>query len=1097
MLALLAAAIWFGGPLIAWDDYTPLAQADKRLYVILALFLVWLLKLLLLDLDASNPFQYKDSQTRKKLQPLQNQFHGAMQFLKKTFITKHHTQVSLNQLPWYLLIGPHNAGKTSLLANSNANFILQRQFQNQNTKNLEASENCNWWVTRDASIIDVPGKYLLNESTTPQPLLWRFLLRLIKKQRGKNAIQGIVIAFSFPEIIAQSDTKKYQALTRTLLQRLSELQKLFQKPIPCYLLITKCDLLPGFTEYFSELGNDETSQAWGVMLPEPENGETITDLFTQRFNALIKRLNQQLIWRLHQERNPMMRPAIKDFPLQVERLKEFAHDFIKKISSSPFAFSLQGVYLTSALQTPKEPPVHLLDDYSQASHRAIQIFKEPVLLTRAYFIKQFITHGLTSGQPVFSALTKKQIWVRRTAYAVSLGMVSLTAMLLGRDFEVGVEKAYSIQNNLTEYRLAIRAFHNPEEHLIKTIALLDTLQKAVKHVGFKLDLAHLLSFYSYKSQEKVGLVYEEALKSILLPEIKKYLEEYLKIPVNKNVDSIYSALKAYLMLGEPTHLETETFLNTVQLVLPKSFRHPDEQHLLVHLSAALNLMSTPLALNTELIQKTRDFLTSTPNLQLGYVLLKNTNNNDTASNMDFGINTTENTAFSIQPALNQLPTMFTAKTLSNILSQEIVSAAEEAIKGNWILGINPNADQSQIAPLIEQLRSVYIINYIDTWEDLVDNIHLNSAQNLAQTDAIILNLISNKSPLLQLLETLRNNTYFEPITTASPKLESLGLLVDKNNQSANLLFQIFSGLRLMHQYLQPIINAKDQRKAAFEALAYRINHNDKPDAITQLRILAERSPAPIKTWLNQLTNEAWHLLMHDAGNYINTAWENQVMRFYRSEITNRYPFNSNSPDEVELEKFTMFFGNPGILSNFYQAMLQPFVDTSKPDWQWKSAIGKLPFSEETLHQIQQAIRIQRVFYPNGDNKLYVQFSIEPYQMGKQVKRVQLSINDKKIVDEHAHVRSPHVLTWPNSSKLKMTTVRFTLQNREIINQQYPGEWGWFKLVNQAFENAVTKKQTLLNLSTKNVPVKYYLYTEGQLNPFLSLNLKQFKLPEKL
>ena len=724
LFALLASAIWFGGPLIAWEDHVPLAQADTRFYAILVLFLAWLIKFLISDLDASQSFQFNNAATRKKLQPLHNQFQGAMQFLKSTFITKHHKQVRLSQLPWYLLIGPQSAGKTSLLANSSVNFILQRQFPHQDTQNLDASENCNWWVTRDASIIDVPSKYFAtfdhskNTQTkaAPYPILWRFFLRLIKKYRGKDGIDGIVIAFPLPELMAQEDAKKYQGMARNLFQRLHELQKILPKRLPYYLLITKCDLLPGFTEYFAELGNDETSQAWGVMMPEPERGETVPDLLAQRFNGLIRKMNQQLIWRLHQERDPLMRPAIKDFPLQIERLKEFTTDFIKKLNTMHTNLSLQGVYLTSALQTSSKPREQLLESDEYIAQQEVQLFYEPKLLTRPYFIKQFITHGLASQHAEFTPISKKFIWARRAAYAGSVSVIGLTAVVLGRDFEVGVNKAYSIQNHLSEYRLAIQAFHDPNMHLVKTIGLLDTLQKSVKHEGFKLDLAHLLSFYSYKSQEKVGLIYQEALQTILLPEIKNYFEEYLTLPVNKNSDAVYAALKAYLMLGNQGYLHTDTFLNTLQRLLPKTLDQTDLQHLLWHLSIALTAMQKPLVIDENLVQKTRTYLTGMPVVQLGYIILKNANNNDRPSSVSIGTNTAENPTLITPNMASELPAMYTAKNLSTILSQDINLSAEEAIRGNWILGENANANPQMMTAVILQLRAMYINNYVDAWE---------------------------------------------------------------------------------------------------------------------------------------------------------------------------------------------------------------------------------------------------------------------------------------------------------------------------------------------------------------------------------------------
>lgn len=1099
MFTLLALSIWFAGPLIAWNDYFPLASMEKRLYIILGLLLAWTLKLLIVDFDATNILLYKDKQTRKLLLPLQNQFQGALKFLKKTVITKHSKQVRLSQLPWYLLIGPPQSGKTSLLANSHVNFILQRQFQNQNILNLEASEICNWWVTRDASIIDVPGKYLLSTEKSANPaLLWRFFLRLVRKQRGKDGIDGIVITLPLPEFMLNPDSKKQQIFIKATIQRLTELQKIFPKNIPYHLLITKCDLLPGFSDYFSELGQDEATQAWGVLLPEPEKNEFIYDVFNQRFNALIKKLNQQLIHRLHQERNPNARPAIKDFPLQVERLKESTFDFIKKLTSSNLTLSLQGVYLTSALQTTQEPKAVLLDSDNHQTN-AIQLFKEPAQASRTYFVKQFITHGLSNMRTDDTAIIQKQLWKRRTAYAASISVISLTAFVLGRDFETGVDKAYTIKNNLSQYQLAIQSFHNPEQHLAKTIELLDTLRKSVKHVGFKLDLAHLLSFYTDKSQNKAGKIYQQALQNILLPELKNYFEDYLSLPVNQNADYIYATLKSYLMLGDTAHLQPDFFINTLKLILPRGMDATLEEHLLYHTALALQTPSVQ-NLNPTTIEKTREFLTATPSAQLGYIILKNINSNNALSEIDLGINNLADPIFVSQHLSSQLPNMFTAKTLSPILNNEIVRAAGEATSGNWVVGNSPapRGNAELITALIEQLRTTYINNYVDVWESLLANIQLTTPKDLDKIDATILKLISNDSPLLQLLQTLHNNTYYEPITSVSPKLQNLGLLVDKNSTSDNLLYQIFSGLRLMHQYLQPILNASNRKQAAFEAITYRIKNNATPDAITQLRIIAEKSPEPIKGWLNKISNDTWHFLMQEASLYLNTAWQEQVMRFYRADIANRYPFNAASNQEIDLQHFTIFFGNPGLMHTFYNMHLQALIDTSTPEWHWKTVDNvKLPFSDEALKQIQQAMRINHTFFPNRDNRLYVQFAIEPYQFAKEVKRIKLSINDKQIIDEDNGIRSPHVVTWPNTNKNKMTSVQVTLANKQVINREYPGDWGWFKLVNQSFESIITRKQTLVNLSSKNIPVKYYLFTDGQTNPFLSLNLQQFNLPEKI
>src|SRR5947209_6246564 len=89
-LCLVAVAIWFAAPHISTFFILP----EKRIDLILLIGLIWVLKYLMLDFDTPTP--------RHQLEKaLQQRFEGALRFLQATT-----SPVSLNKLPWYLLIGP-------------------------------------------------------------------------------------------------------------------------------------------------------------------------------------------------------------------------------------------------------------------------------------------------------------------------------------------------------------------------------------------------------------------------------------------------------------------------------------------------------------------------------------------------------------------------------------------------------------------------------------------------------------------------------------------------------------------------------------------------------------------------------------------------------------------------------------------------------------------------------------------------------------------------------------------------------------------------------------------------------------------------------
>jgi len=1084
LTAMASLIIWGLGSLFSFED--------KRLYAILGVACIFLLKLLLVDLGSPSPFQYEDEKIQEGLLTMFNRFLGALHFLKKTTVTRHGKSLRLSNLPWYLLVGPAQTGKTTLLSNSHVNFVLQRHTPSQH-------DNCDWWVTRDATIIDVPGRYTSGAASQHKSnygVLWTFFLRLIKKYRGNNGLNGLIIALPLSDIM-HIDNKAFDHSLQNLCLRISEIQEYFSYQLPCQLVITQCDKLSGFTDYFNDLADDETTQAWGVQLTDLEAQEKIEEAFVSRFHTLIKRLNQQLISRLHHERNSTARPAIKDFPLELERLKENTAEIIKKLSANNLNITIHGVYLTSALQSVVIPE-ELAIEGQTTTHQTAILFQKPYAASRSYFIKQFITHAIANLRPE-APTAPAPVWKRRFSYAASIAAIGFAAFILGKDFERGIKKTYTMQNDIASYQLAIRQFNNPEEHLIKTLGLMDALQQSVDKTHFKFDIPHLFSFYSFKSQENATHAYQQALRVILLPEVKGYLENYLKMPVNKNTESVYAVLKAYLMLSDAAHLQPQFIANTIQNITPNFVDGNEAIKLSAHIKAAFASNPQALLLNSELIEKSRSYLSALPSLQLGFILLKNTGENNKKTPVDFGFSSKENNTFASRNVTNQISYMYTGKAFTEILAQDIQTVANETLNGNWVLGNLNSANKSlaETTDLTQQLQAMYITKYTAVWDALLSTIYLPTPSDLHQADAMINNLTSAHSSLVKILQTIHNNAGFQQVMAGSTKLSNLNALLDKSGNDQTLMIQVVASLQSLHQYLRPVLDANNQHKAAFELISSRMKQNGAADPITHVRLLADKTPEPVKAWLNKLTDDTWHLMMEYSGSYINTAWQTKVFDYYEKEIADRYPLVASSEADVPLEKFTSFFGNPGILVSFYHDYLQNFVDTSKTDWHWKPMVDdKGLFTEDSLHQIQQAMKVQRAFFPNGDNKLYVRFALQPYQLSKQIARVALQINDKKLSDER-DARSPHVLMWPSNGEQK-TSIEAVLANNKIVSREFPGEWGWFKLVNQSIDTSKNKHQSVLDFSANGIPAKYLFFTEGQYNAFLTPStLKNFGLPKQL
>ncbi len=741
-------------------------------------------------------------------------------------------------------------------------YILAKQFKAENIKAIPPSDACNWWVTRDLVLVDVPGSYLFSKTKNMSqlleafPFLWQLLLNLLSRIRNENKLQGVIVTLHLPELMQQTNSQKKDEIILDLKKRLADVFDTFGASMPIHLVITKCDLLPGFVEFFGESSSDEAAQAWGVTLPARQENENLLTIFVQRFNALIKRLNKQLIWHLHQERNANARSYIKDFPLQVEQLKESIVQVLKGIGIPQLP--LFSVYLTSSTQSNVEEPTTALSSAeTYFTSQPAGIMSLPEMPARAYFIRQFILHNLLAMPAKPDAVIKySAAWQRRIAYGTAMSAVIMASILLGRDFQKNIHQAYSVKSDLAQYQLNIRQSKQQSEHLAQALPLLNSLKRAAN------ANTDTLSLYANKSKKTANSAYHRALQTLVLSKLTNYFEKYLQTANNKNPEQVYKILKAYLMLGDAAHFQASSIAEIVEQLMPDVGDKATVMALTDHIQTAV--LAEPASQNNELIAKVRKQLLGLSSPALGFVILKNMGNNNIDDAIDLGTVLGNPPVLVSKAVATVIPAMFTAKKFDSILSNEINSAATEALQGNWILGSNiVVTDQMAVDALAAQLRTQYIANYVDIWESLLANIQLNVPKNLAQLDNMIAILTGNDSPLLQLLDTIKINTALAPLTAASPKLQSLSLLLaSAHDAKPNALYGIFVSLQELHSYLQAMLNTPDTAILISQAVAQHVKSpNDDP--ITHIHVIAEQSPEPMKTWLNTLATKSWDFMLQE------------------------------------------------------------------------------------------------------------------------------------------------------------------------------------------------------------------------------------------
>jgi len=188
-LLLLSLLIWLFAAQVGFGTAKPFAAPEVRLGLIAALFILWLVWLILAQrraIRANRLFVTElAAPVEKPLDPasagvaaVNARFQEIMAELKRRKLGGRRL---LREMPWYVIIGPPAGGKTTALRQSGLDFPFDL---GDDLQGVGGTRNCDWFFTEDAVLIDTAGRYALQESD-PQvdAAEWLGFLDLLKKHR--------------------------------------------------------------------------------------------------------------------------------------------------------------------------------------------------------------------------------------------------------------------------------------------------------------------------------------------------------------------------------------------------------------------------------------------------------------------------------------------------------------------------------------------------------------------------------------------------------------------------------------------------------------------------------------------------------------------------------------------------------------------------------------------------------------------------------------------------------------------------------------------------------------------------------------------------
>ena len=356
-LAALAAFLFLGADTLQIG----LVYAGLALAMVLVIWLiVWTVRKLLARRAARGIEQAIDDpgETKKRGLSFGNKaetdaIHSRMREAVKTIKTSRLGQATgsaaLYELPWYIVIGNPAAGKSTAVVKSGLKFPFADKAGSV-IQGIGGTRNCDWFFTTEGILLDTAGRYSVHEEDRSE---WLGFLGLLKKQRPKAPINGILIAASLAEL-SQARPEVAIQLAKNLRQRVQELTETLEVFAPVYLVFTKADLVSGFTEFFEDGDRAERERVWGATLPyDPLAKVDTVAQFDRHFDELFDGLREMLVARLSLHRGESLPPGVLTFPLEFAALKPALRAFVATLfEDNPYQFApiFRGFYFTSALQ---------------------------------------------------------------------------------------------------------------------------------------------------------------------------------------------------------------------------------------------------------------------------------------------------------------------------------------------------------------------------------------------------------------------------------------------------------------------------------------------------------------------------------------------------------------------------------------------------------------------------------------------------------------------------------------------------------------------------------------------------------------------------
>ncbi|MFT4249231.1 MAG: type VI secretion system membrane subunit TssM [Pseudomonas sp.] len=524
--------------------------------------------------NAAQPAQRADTEA------LRTRMMDAVKAIKSSRMGVLKGKAALYELPWYVIIGNPAAGKSTAILNSGLQFPFQDNRSNV-IQGIGGTRNCDWYFTTNGIVLDTAGRYSVS---VEDRLEWLTFLGLLKKNRPRAPINGIIIAASIAELSGSKPEFAIE-LAKNLRQRVQEITERLEVFAPVYVVFTKADLIAGFAEFFQNLDPSERESVWGATLPFDVGAQrdALAD-FDSHFDELAEGIKEMSLAHMAMQRGREVSPGLLTLPLEFQGIKPALRTFVATLfEENPYQFKpvFRGFYFSSALQ--EGHSVHHASERVSRQFalqsRAGNTDQAPVGHT-AFFLKDLFRKVVFADRQLVRQYSSP--YRNRLRLGVFFGSVAALALALGLwtwSYTTNLQLANNAAKDLAQ-AVEVQSGRVDLKSRIDALLLLQDRLEQLDQYGRKASVTTRLGLYQGDAiRAKLLQEYYHGMRQVMLDPAVANLEKFLGEVVaqrgklgqttQKAADSnvlyqdasptstndAYNALKTYLMLGNRKYVE--------------------------------------------------------------------------------------------------------------------------------------------------------------------------------------------------------------------------------------------------------------------------------------------------------------------------------------------------------------------------------------------------------------------------------------------------------------------------------------------------------------------------------------------------------------